>query len=154
MKSLLVAVALLFVSSQVEAGGFWNGGGYGGAYGLGGYAAPSMYAADTRVPYFALHPPVYYSYPVPRPYGFSPFAYPGWVPTPNVEAVEPQMMVNPHILRQPQPPATPNSSQGAAPTTAQPIALRKSATAASHDAVQPLRIVNPFVRDRLAADLK
>jgi hypothetical protein len=28
------------------------------------------------VPYFALHPPVYYSYRVARTYGFSPFAYP------------------------------------------------------------------------------
>ena len=28
------------------------------------------------VPYYAMHPPVYYSYPVPRPYGYSPFAYP------------------------------------------------------------------------------
>ena len=31
----------------------------------------------------ALYPPVYYSYPVARPYGFSPFAYPPGVMTPN-----------------------------------------------------------------------
>jgi hypothetical protein len=36
-------------------------------------------------PYYALHPPVYYSYPVPRSYGYSPFAYPGCVPTPDVD---------------------------------------------------------------------
>jgi hypothetical protein len=31
---------------------------------------------DSHVPYFALHPPVYYSYRVARTYGYSPFAYP------------------------------------------------------------------------------
>jgi hypothetical protein len=36
-------------------------------------------------PYFALHPPVYYSCPVPRSYGYSPFAYPGCVQTPEVD---------------------------------------------------------------------
>ncbi len=51
-----------------------------GAYGLGyfnyGYNQP-------RIPYYALYPPVYYSYPVARPYGFSPFAYPPGVMTPD-----------------------------------------------------------------------
>ncbi len=36
-------------------------------------------------PYFALHPPVYYSCPVPRSYGYSPFAYPPCVQTPQVD---------------------------------------------------------------------
>jgi hypothetical protein len=47
-------------------------------------------------PYYALHPPVYYSCPVPRSYGYSPYAYPGCMQTPEVdfrsfngEAVEP-----------------------------------------------------------------
>ena len=30
-------------------------------------------------PYFALHPPVYYSTPVPRAYGYGPWAYPPYV---------------------------------------------------------------------------
>lgn len=51
-----------------------------GAYGLGyfdyGYNQP-------RIPYYALYPPVYYSYPVARPYGFSPFAYPPGAMTPD-----------------------------------------------------------------------
>ena len=51
-----------------------------GGYGLGyfnyGYNQP-------RIPYYALYPPVYYSYPVARPYGFSPFAYPPGVMTPD-----------------------------------------------------------------------
>jgi hypothetical protein len=59
-------------------GGFSSFGGlYGGAW--------QMQAFD-RVPYFALHPPVYYSHPVARPYGYSPFALP-----PGVAPVEPQM---------------------------------------------------------------
>jgi hypothetical protein len=36
-------------------------------------------------PYYALHPPVYYSCPVPRSYGYSPYAYPGCVQTPEVD---------------------------------------------------------------------
>src|SRR5262245_27891802 len=36
-----------------------------------------------NVPFYALHPPVYYSYPVPRTYGYSPFAYGPWTMTPD-----------------------------------------------------------------------
>ena len=36
-----------------------------------------------RIPYYALYPPVYYSYPVARPYGYSPFAYPPGTMTPT-----------------------------------------------------------------------
>jgi hypothetical protein len=52
-----------------------------GPYGLGffnyGYNQP-------RIPYYALYPPVYYSYPVPRTYGYSPFAYPPGTATPEL----------------------------------------------------------------------
>ena len=48
-------------------------------------------------PYFALHPPVYYSYPVPRTYGWSPFAYPGTFKTPSVALSDPREMINPHV---------------------------------------------------------
>jgi hypothetical protein len=37
-----------------------------------------------RIPYYALYPPVYYSYPVARPYGYSPFAYPPGTITPEI----------------------------------------------------------------------
>ena len=48
---------------------------------------------------FAAFPPVYYSAPVPRTYGYSPFAYPPGVMTPDlVETVsEPQVIENPYI---------------------------------------------------------
>ena len=58
-----------------------NGGGWGWGYDMG-----CLYnSLDYNVPYFAAHPPVYYSYPVPRTYGYSPFAYPPYVMTPEVE---------------------------------------------------------------------
>ena len=54
----------------------------------------SPYSADfTRLyetrsiptpPYFALHPPVYYSFPVARTYGYSPYAYPPQTRTPEL----------------------------------------------------------------------
>lgn len=64
--------------------------GYGSSpYGLGMVPVP---------PYFALHPPVYYSNFVPRPYGFSPYALPPGVPPiePVVE-VKPVEIKNPHV---------------------------------------------------------
>lgn len=50
-------------------------------------------------PYFALHPPVYYSAPVGRTYGYSPFPYSGNVPTPEViveSTVKSKIIENPH----------------------------------------------------------
>ena len=44
---------------------------YAGPY----YAVQSDYAQQRR-PYFAEFPPVYYSHPVHRPYGLSPYAWP------------------------------------------------------------------------------
>ena len=61
--------------------------------------APSynVYSLD-RIPHFAQFPPVYYSYPVARPYGYSPYAYPGWVQTPAVNPVHvaPVIIQNPY----------------------------------------------------------
>lgn len=52
---------------------------------------------DPILPYFSLFPPVYYSTPVARPYGFSPFALPpGVQPAEGIVGPgEPQMTVNP-----------------------------------------------------------
>lgn len=57
---------------------------------------PYGFYQDDYVPYYALHPPVYYSNPVPRPYGWSPWAYPPGVLTPEV-ACEPAIIENPHV---------------------------------------------------------
>ena len=48
------------------------------------WGCPSVYATES-VPYYALYPPVYYSYHVARTYGYSPFAYPPGVLTPGSE---------------------------------------------------------------------
>lgn len=55
---------------------------------------------DPILPYYSLYPPVYYSAPVPRPYGFSPFALPpGMQPAEGipVPAAEPELTINPYF---------------------------------------------------------
>ncbi len=82
-----VLLAASFGASRASAQ--FGPGGYGiGFFNYGG----NYYGGNYRVPYYALFPPVYYSYPVPRTYGYSPFAYPPGTMTPNapqkVAAVE------------------------------------------------------------------
>jgi len=80
-----------------------------GAYGCGGFAQPGWFGYGSSPyslgqipvpPYFALHPPVYYSAPVPRSYGYSPYAYPGTVETPEI--VFPEVIPNPHVEQLPE----------------------------------------------------
>ena len=84
-----------------------------GAYGCGGFAQPgwmgyvhSPYAMGQIPvpPYFSIHPPVYYSAPVPRSYGYSPYAYPGTMETPAI--VMPEVIENPHVEQKLEPAAT------------------------------------------------
>jgi hypothetical protein len=80
-------------------GGLYGGGLYGGGlYGGGLYGGwwPGLYWQEDP-PYFALYPPVYYSHPIPRPYGFSPYAYPPGTMTPEVIRVQPLMVPNPFV---------------------------------------------------------
>ncbi|MCA9264319.1 MAG: hypothetical protein KDA60_10745 [Planctomycetales bacterium] len=84
-------------------------------------------------PYFALHPPVYYSAPVARPYGYSPFAYPGNTPTPEIVEEEPVIIENPHVSP---------SALEATPTLEENNSLDLDHHSAS---VQPQMITNPFV---------
>ena len=60
------------------------------------YVPYNVYGQD-YIPYFARHPPVYYSYPIPRTYGYSPFAYPPTVMTPEITIEAPQVMSNPYV---------------------------------------------------------
>ncbi len=92
--ALLVATALVTAASRTEAGDYglhgglpWFGYGYSGSlYGLGRIPVP---------PYYALHPPVYYSHPVPRPYGHSPFAWRSHQS--QLMAPQPKLTINPHF---------------------------------------------------------
>ncbi|HZZ72373.1 MAG TPA: hypothetical protein VFE24_08970 [Pirellulales bacterium] len=92
-----------------------SGGGYCGPLPYLGYGGYSLYDSE-HVPYFALHPPVYYSFPVPRTYGYSPFAYPPGTMTPEIAPVTPTEIINPYV------PQTPKKGQpvGSKTATAKP----------------------------------
>ena len=63
-----------------------------------GYSYPYIHGyqhTDRRIPYFAEHPPVYYSHPVARPYGYSPYAY--LPPIMTIQPAEPLTITNPHF---------------------------------------------------------
>lgn len=105
--------------------GFIGGGGY-------GWDIAELYRQlYNNLPYFALHPPVYYSEPVPRTYGYSPFAYPPGVMTPEIVG-EPQPVTinNPYV-------------PGAKPAAVEIKPPDRSAS--TSQAPEPLVIVNPFV---------
>lgn len=116
-------------------------------YGYGSFLPYSVYTTES-VPYYAMHPPVYYSGPVPRSYGYSPFPYPPSVMTPEfVEEYPGPIIKNPYIERLP---AEPSSQRTAtAPqriqnpfvvadtdhgTTAQPVSYEGQADSADADA--------------------
>jgi len=70
-KTAILVLAIVFaVRGSCQA--WWPSGWGGCPGGVGGYV-PWLLDME-RLPYFALHPPVYYSHPVPRTYGYSPFA--------------------------------------------------------------------------------
>lgn len=129
---VLVVVLVAAVPNTSAQYGNCNGGGYGGWWG--GYDMGYLYGVMAyNVPHFAAFPPVYYSYPVPRTYGYSPFAYPPGTMTPDVVmgGEEPLEIVNPYV-----------PSKETSTTTAD-----QSASAAPQDKRQPvpLVIVNPYV---------
>lgn len=78
--SALVLGALLLVGTVATTAHAQVGWGP-GPYGLGFF---NYDWNQPRIPYYALYPPVYYSYPVARPYGYSPFAYPPGTMTPEL----------------------------------------------------------------------
>jgi len=101
----------------------------GGDFGWGyGYMYNSL---RYEVPHFAAFPPVYYSAPVPRTYGYSPFAYPPNVMTPEiVNESEPLQIINPHV-----------ESTEVKPAKEVKVTDRTAATKAR---IEPLVVVNPF----------
>jgi hypothetical protein len=106
-------------------GGCWDGG-YGWLYNTLRY----------EVPHFAAFPPVYYSVPVPRTYGYSPFAYPPYIMTPEVVGEsQPLTIDNPYV------PATKTAKPPAANGNSDRAAAIKRAS-------EPLVIVNPYVTAR------
>jgi hypothetical protein len=99
-------------------GGGYLGSNFTGLYGLGKIPVP---------PYFSLHPPVYYSVPVPRPYGYSPYAlWPGMEPVETIALPQAEEVLNPHVNEE----------------IEAPEASATGHVAAAH---QPQWILNPFV---------
>ena len=109
---------------------------FGTGYGTGYFDVGRLYQQlrIAQVPYFAAFPPVYYSHPVPRTYGYSPFAYLPHVQTPEiVESVQPQEIVNPHV-----------------PAGVKDVPTRqkeedRGLTTQVGGQVQPLLVINPYV---------
>jgi hypothetical protein len=136
--SLVLAVVLLVAvgGDVVKAdNGCYYGGGWGG---FGGWYP--LYSRD-HIPYYALHPPVYYSYPVPRAYGWSPWAYPPGVLTPEIlgEMTGPQEIINPHV---PKPEVKPAATNKTASVT----------KAAKSEESKVQVVINPFVDQKLAGE--
>jgi hypothetical protein len=101
----VVCIALgLFLGSSAALQAAQPYGAYGGCGGYGGAWWSDYYmglAHRQEIPHFALYPPVYYSLPVPRTYGYSPFAYPPTVMTPEVVEDKSETIINPHVPQQP-----------------------------------------------------
>lgn len=119
--------------AQAQFGGAQCGGF--GAFGLGAYAdVGNLYRVlSQNVPYYSAFPPVYYSYPVPRTYGHSPFAYLPTHVTPEYAAPAPLAIDNPYV----------NGSQTAAPDSqAEKPSLDQ--TTSTQPRVEPLAIINPY----------
>ncbi len=98
LVAVLAIMLLMFglnTSAQAQCAGSFGAQGFAYPGWLGYYGSPYSLGQIPVPPYFALHPPVYYSQPVARSYGYSPYAYPGTVPTPEV--VMPEMIINPHV---------------------------------------------------------
>jgi hypothetical protein len=131
----ILLLAMLVVASAASAGRAQAqcasyGGGYGG-WGW-GYDIGRLYGVlQQNVPHFAAFPPVYYSYPVPRTYGYSPFAYPPGTMTPEVEIAEPLAIANPYF-------------KGTSPVESAEVKPKADQTTAA-PAPKPRLIVNPYV---------
>ena len=131
MAAIVSAATALGGQAHAQCGPY--GGGWGG---YGAWDMGRLYGilAD-EVPYYAAFPPVYYSQPVPRTYGYSPFAYPPGVMTPDVvEAVEPQVIDNPYIESVP-------SAEGPAMVAPESVDQTTSVTPVRG----PQVILNPYV---------
>ena len=135
LTMLVTAAAVCTFATQARA----QGCGYGGNafWGLNRLYANPYYPSDRRIPYFAEHPPVYYSYPVPRTYGYSPYASPPTYTAPEVR-VDPVVISNPYVPQAPAEPAKAERNTAPAPNQA-------DRSAATKRTAGPLVVINPFV---------
>jgi len=138
---LLAALATSGILSSSSANAYWW---TGAGVGIGEVYRSLDYPTERRVPYFAAHPPVYYSTPVPRTYGYSPFAYTPDTRTPEVAGgcVQPVEIINPYV-----PSSTTEESAPANKTTSKTIRNRtiSHGEAPAAEPTGPLTIMNPYV---------
>lgn len=133
---LIVAVMCCLSFAPRAEAQFGGNCGYGYGGGFWGWDIGRLYGvlAD-NVPYYAAFPPVYYSAPVPRTYGYSPFAYPPGVMTPELaEPVQALEIINPHFKAS----STSSSEEAEDQVTAAPTTNG------------PLVVLNPYVTTRVA----
>ena len=99
---------------------------------------PYGFYQQEHIPYFSLHPPVYYSMPVPRTYGWSPWAYPPGVLTPEMMP-QAEIIENPHV------------EESAAPRRGG-VTRPKPANDRNTSYRAPKLIDNPYVETQVAAE--
>lgn len=124
VASVVLAIGLWAVAgdaAKAQVGGAPAALGY-GFFGNGLYG----YVNADSPPFYAIYPPVYYSGPVGRPYGYSPFAYPPGYVTPAAQPPAPKEVANPFVPRQ------------------------QKTTTGDRTASLPKILVNPFVDQRRA----
>jgi hypothetical protein len=135
MNSKLALILVLFAVGTfglLGSSAHAQDGPWGGCYGGWGYGY--LYSnLDFKIPYHAAYPPVYYSYPVPRTYGYSPFAYPPGTMTPDIveKPVDPVTIINPYVQQE--------------QTAEEPAAKEEKSVAMNPKTPQPLVILNPYV---------
>ena len=118
------ALALAALPGAAQAGDGYCGYGYGSYFGLWGNPYVYSQGAGYIPPYYAMHPPVYYSGRIiARPYGTSPFAWDASYMPPAAPA-KPMVIMNAHV-----------KDADSRVAVARPQMI---------DGVQPERIDNPF----------
>ncbi len=151
LLGLCAAAIVLGLTAHSHAMGPWTWGGPQYAY----YAYPwgcLGRAGDRDIPYFAAHPPVYYSHIVARPYGYSPYAYLPGIVTPGFELTMPpywdgeqwQGRQSPEQIVVPPSEPEPKANPAVAQTVRNPF-FSDADDAPSRVSGKALRIRNPFV---------
>ncbi|NQT14106.1 MAG: hypothetical protein HQ582_15235 [Planctomycetes bacterium] len=126
---VLFGLSLLATDARAYENPGMNGyGSYAWPYAMNYLLPQRLYSAGhiPVPPYFSLHPPVYYSVPVARTYGYSPYAYPPGTRTPDVPRQRSKMIQNKFFV--------PGKTTGASATD------RVAATTSS-----ARTIINPYV---------
>jgi len=132
---VLVLAFSVVETKDVQAQCGIQGGGYGYGY---GFDVGRLYSVlEQNVPYYAAFPPVYYSAPVPRTYGYSPFAYPPGTRTPDLPSptIAAKEILNPYV-----PVSTISEEDKAASEKSKADQVTRS-----DGRPGPLAIANPFV---------